>query len=260
MDGEEQDRLDFNHQLFKVLLDGHLSIVPFEEPPKLVVDLCTGTGIWAIEFSEKNPASIVFGTDLSAIQPPPRTDNCSWILENSEKQEWTYWELPDYIHLRASGTCFDDFGAMMRKCYDNLQPGGWIELQDCALDLKCDDNTTVGTVLPEFFAAMNRGAAMVGRSLLRPKEFRGYLEAAGFHGVQVVELCVPGSPWPEDPKMKLCGYYMGRATYAAAESYQKILRASGLSQEKVSELLKRLKDDLSRTDVHWYMPWYVVLA
>lgn len=247
--------MDFNHQLFKVLLDGHLGIVPFEEPPKWVVDLCTGTGVWAIECAEQNPASFVLGTDLRAVQPIPRTQNCAWILENSEEQERTYFEPPDYIHLRASGTCFDDSGAMLRKCYDKLRPGGWIEPHDCALELRCDDSTAMGTVLPGFSAAMNRGAAMVGRDLLRPKEFGSYLGAAGFVPVQAVELAVPGSPWPEDPKMKLCGYYEGRALCAAAESYRKPVKVSGLSQEKVAELMKRLEKDPNRIDVHWYMPW-----
>lgn len=149
---------------------------------------------------------------------------------------------------------FDDFSAVLRKCYDNLQPGGWIELQDYALELRCDDGTTMGTALPEFFSAMNRGVAVVGRDLLRPKRFREYLEDAGFVQTQVIEFAVPGSPWPDDPKMKVCGYYAGRGIWAVAESYQKILKNSGLSPEVISELMERLPKDPNRIDIHWYMP------
>lgn len=255
IDGAEQDRLDFNHQFFKILLDGHLSVIPFEQPPKWVLDIGTGTGIWALEWAERNPASFVFGTDLSRIQPDPRTDNCTWIQENSEKQEWAYFEPLDYIHLRATGPCFDDLGNVLRKCYDNLQPGGWIELHDAALELRCDDGTTVGTSLPDFFQAMNNGAQNMGRSLLRPKSFRKYLEDAGFEHIQIIEFAVPGSPWPEDPKMKLCGYYLGRALHTTASSYAKVMESTGLASTEISALIQRLEKDLSRIDIHWYMPW-----
>lgn len=254
IDGAEQDRLDFCHQFYKILLDGNLSIVPFEKPPKWVLDIGTGTGIWAIEFAKENPTSFVLGTDLSAIQPrPPPLDNCAWIQENSEKQEWSYWEPLDYIHLRATGPCFDDLSDVLQKCYDNLQPGGWIELQDGALDLKCDDGTAMGTSLPEFFWAMNNGAQRLGRDLNRSTRFHAYLEKAGFVNIQVIELAAPGSPWPEDPKMKLCGYYVGRAIYAAADSYRKFLETARLIPEEIDGLIKRIEKDMSSIDIHWYV-------
>lgn len=83
IDGEEQDRMDFQHHGYKIILDGNISIVPFESPPKWVLDIGTGTGIWALEFAALNPASHVFGTDLSAIQPPTALQNVTWIRENS---------------------------------------------------------------------------------------------------------------------------------------------------------------------------------
>jgi ubiquinone/menaquinone biosynthesis C-methylase UbiE len=40
---------DLQHHSFKVMLDGKLNLAPISNP-KRVLDLATGTGIWAIEF------------------------------------------------------------------------------------------------------------------------------------------------------------------------------------------------------------------
>lgn len=46
---EEQDRLDLQHASFELVLGGRLGLAPVGEP-KFVIDVATGTGIWANEF------------------------------------------------------------------------------------------------------------------------------------------------------------------------------------------------------------------
>lgn len=50
-------------------LGGQLSLAPLRADPKHVLDLGTGTGIWAMEFATEYPAAAVVGSDLSPIQP-----------------------------------------------------------------------------------------------------------------------------------------------------------------------------------------------
>jgi ubiquinone/menaquinone biosynthesis C-methylase UbiE len=42
--------IDFQHELCKMMLDNKLHIAPIVENPKHVLDVATGTGIWAIDF------------------------------------------------------------------------------------------------------------------------------------------------------------------------------------------------------------------
>ena len=50
-DEKEQDRLDLYHHIFLLLLGGKLYTAPLENPQK-VLDVGTGTGIWAIDCAE----------------------------------------------------------------------------------------------------------------------------------------------------------------------------------------------------------------
>jgi methylase of polypeptide subunit release factors len=68
----EQDRLDMTHHLHTLALDGKLHTAPIDKPDKSVqriLDVGTGTGIWAVEMAQLYPSAVVTGTDISPIQP-----------------------------------------------------------------------------------------------------------------------------------------------------------------------------------------------
>jgi ubiquinone/menaquinone biosynthesis C-methylase UbiE len=63
----EQDRLDLQHHLFLLTLDGELYNAPIKDLPggvHNVLDIATGTGIWAIEFGKLNHRHRVIRTCL----------------------------------------------------------------------------------------------------------------------------------------------------------------------------------------------------
>ncbi len=51
-----------------MLMGGNLYLAPIVDP-KTVLDIGTGTGIWAIEMADQYPDATVIGTDLSPVQP-----------------------------------------------------------------------------------------------------------------------------------------------------------------------------------------------
>jgi methylase of polypeptide subunit release factors len=55
-----------------MMLDNRLGLAPPNEPGvnvKRVLDVGTGTGIWAIDYADEHPDTQVVGVDLSPIQP-----------------------------------------------------------------------------------------------------------------------------------------------------------------------------------------------
>lgn len=44
--------MDLAHHIYRLLLKGNLKVAPIGSSPQRVLDLGTGTGIWAIQFAE----------------------------------------------------------------------------------------------------------------------------------------------------------------------------------------------------------------
>ncbi len=65
----ELDRLDLTHQMIRIAMGNKLFNAPIGEKPAKILDVGTGTGIWAIEMGDDYPDAEIIGTDLSPTQP-----------------------------------------------------------------------------------------------------------------------------------------------------------------------------------------------
>jgi trans-aconitate methyltransferase len=108
-----------SHHLFYLLQNSRLYLAPLERNQvKHVLDIGTGTGIWAIDFAEEFPDATVIGTDLNPIQPNMVPPNCGFIIEDCEEGDWDYGpEYFDYIHIRTLFGCIKDWPALYAKAF-----------------------------------------------------------------------------------------------------------------------------------------------
>ena len=65
----ELDRLDLTHQMLRVTMRNTLHFAPVDGKFARILDVGTGTGIWAIEMADDYPDAEIIGIDLSATQP-----------------------------------------------------------------------------------------------------------------------------------------------------------------------------------------------
>ncbi|KAK8054854.1 hypothetical protein PG993_000081 [Apiospora rasikravindrae] len=290
-DGAEQDRLDLQHKVWRLLLDDALQLAPWEEAGEEekkkkkkrangdgdgvvnVLDIDTGTGIWPIEFAHENPAARVVGTDLSLIQPPPDKvpPNCRFVREDSEEDEWVHEVQFDYIHMRAivsQTSCqnrhssFTDHRAMIKKVYDNLRPGGWFESQDFSFDMVAADAATEAmlpdSAIKQWQQLMFEGMKTLGRDLRVARYYGQWLKDAGFIDVEQELLLCPLNPWPLDPKDQETGRYFETDILESLEGMSmKILQLTGLSADAIRALVARVGGDVRNRQMHAYTPVYV---
>lgn len=124
------------------------------------------------------------------------TQNVQFFKEDSEHTDWDYPTPFDYIHLRCVLSCFDDHRTVMRKSFENLRPGGWIELMDPDYYAQCTDGTLEGTYLERLFQTLQKAMSGLGKDLRVARKYKQWLIETGF--VDVVEEVIP-SPGKLNP-------------------------------------------------------------
>ncbi|KAJ0143409.1 hypothetical protein CTA2_1270 [Colletotrichum tanaceti] len=112
----EQFRLDIQHLLWLATWDGRLCMCPKNERASRVLDVGTGTGVWAMAYADEHPEAIVTGVDISPIQPQAVAPNCFFEIYNVEGN-WP-WRTPhDFIFIRHMNTAFADWSETIEKAF-----------------------------------------------------------------------------------------------------------------------------------------------
>ncbi|OTA67099.1 S-adenosyl-L-methionine-dependent methyltransferase [Hypoxylon sp. EC38] len=252
-DTAEQERLDLQHQLFTIAIGHKLNIAPLHRDPRRVLDIATGTGIWAIEFAVQHPDSQVIGTDLSPIQPQFLPENCRFEIDDAE-DEWTFSEPFDFIHGRALMSCFNDPAAVVRQAFDNLAPGGIMEFQDALFPMNYIGEPPTESALYRWNNMMLEGVTRLGRSWSNVQHYHRYFEDAGFVDIVEKRFYWPTSPWAKGRYFKTVAAYFQEDMLAGLEAMSlKVLGVLGMSPEQVREFVEEVKRDFRDTNIHAYL-------
>lgn len=222
-DEDEQERLDLQHHIWRLLLQGALYTAPLKIPkpgdPTVtaatteggegvgdggdfrILDLGCGTGIWAIDMADEFPRASVFGVDLSPIQPEWVPGNCRFHVDDYE-DEWTYHEDErfDYIHGRALSGTVSDWANFYRQARQNLKPGGWCEMQEYDAWIFSDDDSFERAVwTKEWVEKLDGASKMFGKQINVAKKHKQWMIDAGFEDVTEKMIRVGVLPLPLAP-------------------------------------------------------------
>ncbi|KAJ5241800.1 uncharacterized protein N7469_000127 [Penicillium citrinum] len=202
----------------------------------------------------------LFAVWISSLPPvtwmPP---NCIFEVDDVLR-EWTWREPFDLIHLRILLGAFDDAGwdTLYRRCYDNLEVGGWIEQLEFDIRLYSDDGSLKEDSLlarwGDNFIACGKRA---GRSLTTQETMKAAIEKAGFVDVHEHLYRLPLGPWAKNEVLKEAGRINYHHWSAGLEGYAMwLLTKFGAPEpwttDEVHVYLASIRKELADSKTHAY--------
>ncbi|KAF2723098.1 S-adenosyl-L-methionine-dependent methyltransferase [Polychaeton citri CBS 116435] len=251
-DEQELNRMDIEHQNQLLQLGGKLHLCPLKDPQE-ILDIGTGTGIWAMDVADLYPNAQVIGTDLSPVQPEWVPPNCRFDVDDFE-QEWTFDDGRfDLIHARFLLGSVTDATELYKRVYSALKPGGYFEISDMECGVFSDD----GTVKPEHACVqwgelLEEAFSRLGKPIIHCDQYEPLFKAAGFENVQSTILKRPINDWPKDPRMKDVGRYSCLNFLEGIEGFTiaPFTRLLGWTNEEVQVFLADVRKETVTRRIH----------
>jgi len=169
-DRREMDRLSLQHNIWKLMFrdlyptdaEEHVSkalqVREMGHRQPAVLDIGSGSGIWAVEMANKFPHARVIGIDLALSRPGYVPPNCSFYVADASKDLEGYEGHFDVIHCRSVAGHVSDPLALTHTIGRCLKPGG--------IFLSADANRSVYTQDRQLYpqADLPVGSSNVGKS------------------------------------------------------------------------------------------------
>ncbi|KAG6070534.1 hypothetical protein E4U16_006796 [Claviceps sp. LM84 group G4] len=261
-DDQQLESDELNHHYLKILLDDQLFLAPLaKDKIHRVLDVGTGSGIWAIEFGDQFPNASVIGTDLSPCQPQWVPPNVRFEIDDATL-EWTWDENHfDFIHIRYIVGGIQDWTALLKEAYRCCAPGGWVQSLEIDLDLRSDDGSLeLDPILISHGDLFREGGKIMNRPFFVQEIQQAAFDEAGFVDKKVVRFKVPLGPWAKDPKLAEVGRFTVATLENDLQGYTQMIWQNVLQrpEDEYHVWLANMRKAIRNSKVHSYVIVHVV--
>ncbi|KAJ2980233.1 hypothetical protein NQ176_g2761 [Zarea fungicola] len=226
IDEEEKRRLDIFHKFFLLARRNCAFSYPIRDSlPTSILDLGTGTGIWAIYVAEEIlPEAHITAVDLNRVQPA--------CIRGS------LWEA---VYKNAFEHTVCKSGIIQQVEID------WVPLWE--------NTAPESSALREWSRLFLKGMDGFQRSVrVSSSNVRRMMETAGYveFDETIIRCCV--SPWCDDPHEKLVAkwFNVGLTEAIEAMSLAPLVENLGMDVSQVKELCERLRSEICKLRYHAY--------
>ena len=199
---------------------------------------------------------LFFALIQSARIPP----NCSFEVDDFESN-WVYSRHFDYVHGRELAGSVENFDRLFTQAYNNLKPGGYLEMQSFRIELFSENNNLEKLdKYTEWIQLLHEASARFGKVMTNMDDWPNMMSNAGFRDIKIDIIKVPMSPWPNGQTQKEIGEFMEIELRQALHSYTLALfcRVLDWRKKNVDALLASVKAELKDCSLKLYSKLYIV--
>lgn len=185
--------------MIKKALGDKLYLTPYNEFQR-VLDIGTGSGVWAMEMGDLYPQAEILGNDLSPIQPSWVPPNVRFEVDDIESP-WAYGAPFDFIFSRYLTCAVENWPALVKQAYNNVKPGGWVEFQDFDVAIYAEDGSfQPESVTAKWLKLLLDSSRKANRDPCPGPKLQEWLKDAGFKNVVHQKFKLPVGPWPREQR------------------------------------------------------------
>ncbi|KAH6867609.1 S-adenosyl-L-methionine-dependent methyltransferase [Thelonectria olida] len=220
-DEKHIESFDVAHQWMTMMLDDKLYAAPIGDNPQRILDIGTGTGIWAIDMADQFPSAEIDDAQLN------------WTFEPNSF---------DFIHVRFMHGAIDDWPRLYRQMYRCLKPGGWFRHMEPDIAARCGNPKV--RVWKQWTQLFYAAGEKLGRTFrLNNIRMEKAARDAGFIDMTHRIFNIPYGHWTKDKELKQLGQYAGLYLDLSLDGFALFLigEVLGWSFEEVEVLVAKMR-------------------
>lgn len=200
----EMDRMDLLNEAINRARkqQSHKHPFPPGENELRILDLGTGTGIWAIAMADQYPKAEVIGMDLANIQPQTIPPNLRFKVPRDWESPWSYGQDSfDLIHLRLGCGAVSSWPELFHNILMHLKPRtGRLEWVEVDYEPRNAGNVPFPRelALQKWYNYLKDATMRVERNMEYPHANKALLQRQGFVDIQEEIIRLPLREWPSN--------------------------------------------------------------